>query len=95
LRNRKLKTMYFKKFILFLIILLLVTSCNKNSDDEDDLGQEGDFGSITFYKNDPFPCNTISISLTNYNGDVLVGEPSGTAVVSGTPCVTLQIPSHL
>ena len=77
--------MYLRKIIAFLIIGLLVSSCNKNSDDGDDAAQGGDFGTVTFYKNDPFPCNTISISLTNSSGDVLTGELSGTAVVSGTP----------
>ncbi len=76
--------MYLKKIISLMVIALLITSCNKNSDDDDGEVQ-GDFGSVTFYKNDPFPCNTISISLTNSSGDVLSGELGGNAVVPGIP----------
>lgn len=77
--------MYLKKILPFLALVLLLTSCSKNSDDGDDSSQGGDSGSATFYHNDPFPCNTISIKITDSNGIESTGQLSGASVVSGTP----------
>ena len=76
--------MYIKKAFYLIVLLPLLWACNKSDDSSDDSAMQ-DFGALTFYHNDPFPCNTISISITNPDGDESNGTLSGAAVVSGIP----------
>ena len=76
--------MYLKKACYLIAFTLILLACNKSDDSSDDTSME-DRGSLTFYHNDPFPCNTISIVITSPSGDDSTGVLSGTAVVSGVP----------
>jgi len=75
----------YSKHIFLLVMLVGILCCCSKKDDSSDDDPSGDSGSLTFYKTEVFPCNTITITLTDSQNSESSGTLNGSAVVTGTP----------